>query len=243
MADLGEKLSEELKKAGAVLVGFADLRQAARPPQVTHLPVGVSIALTFAEPELARQPGRPGADPKYVEAYFRSRKSVDPPVGLGVDILRAAGYEAWGYGYQFFLDRWGEKDDMDPNQYLTASYQHKTTARLAGLGWIGRMGVMVTREYGPHVWLGSIFTDAPLATATEPLVKHRCGSCRQCQEACPVGAIKGQGWRLGLTRADLVDIEACQAHRRERGRAAEAPMCGLCLAACPFGRAHFSVSP
>lgn len=239
MSDLNEKLSEALKKAGAVLVGFADLSQAARPPQVAHLPVGVSIALTFAEPSLARQPGRPTADHKYVEAYFRSRTSVDSPVSLGVEMLRAAGYEAWGCGYQIFLDRQVAKDEMDPDQHLTARFQQKTMARLAGLGWVGRMGVLVTREYGPHVWLGSIFTDAPLATAAEPLTSHSCGSCRKCQEACPVGAIKGQGWKLGLSRADLVDIDICQAHRRERGRVAEAPMCGLCLAACPFGRAHF----
>jgi epoxyqueuosine reductase QueG len=232
-------LTGELKKAGALLVGFADLGQAARPPQVAHLPVGVSIALPFAEPGLARQPSRPSANPGYVEAYFRSRKSVDPPVLLGVEILRAAGYEAWGCGYQIYLDRQVEKDEMDPDQFLTACFQQKTMARLAGLGWIDRMGVMVTREYGPHVWLGSIFTDAPLATTTEPLVNHRCGSCRKSQEVCPVGAIKGQGWQLGLSRADLVDIEVCQTHRRERGREAEAPMCGLCLAACPFGRNHF----
>lgn len=239
MSDLSEKLAEELKRAGAVLVGFADLGQAPRPPKVAHLPVGVSIALTFAEPSLARRPGRPTAEPGYIEAYFRSRLSVDAPVSLGVDILRAAGYEAWGCGYQLFLDRQVEKDEMDPDRHLTARFQQKTMARLAGLGWIGRMGVLVTREYGPHVWLGSIFTDAPLTTAAEPLTAHRCGSCRKCLEACPVGAIKGQGWQLGLSRADLVDIEACQAHRRERGREAQAPMCGLCLAACPFGRGYF----
>lgn len=234
MSELAEKLIEELKKAGAVLVGFADLRQAARPPEAAHLPVGVAIARPFAEPALARSPGRPSADPAYVQAYFRSRLSVDGLIELGVEILRAAGHEAQGCGYQLFLGRRVEKDEMDPEQYLTARYQQKTTARLAGLGWIGRMGVLVTRQYGPHVWLGSIFTDAPLSPA-EPLTSHQCGSCRKCREACPVGAVKGPGWRVGLTRADLVDIEACQAHRRERGGEGGAPMCGLCLAACPFG--------
>lgn len=239
MLDLNGNLSEELKKAGAILVGFADLRHASKPPEVAHLPFGVSIALPFAETTLARQPGRPEVDPAYVQAYFRSRKSVDQPVSLGVEILRAAGHEAWGCGYQIYLDRRVEKDEMAPDQHLTARYQQKTTARLAGLGWIGRMGVLVTRQYGPHVWLGSIFTDAPLRTETAPLISRQCGSCRKCQEACPVGAIKGAGWQLGLNRADLVDIEACQAHRRERGRQADAPMCGLCLAVCPFGRGHF----
>ena len=230
---LTETFVAEMKKAGAVKVGFADLRIVETRP-FPELPTGVAIAVPFAEPALARHPGSPEADPRYVEAYVKSGQSLDPIAARGVELLRAAGYQAWGYGSEIFFDKCGQ--DMNPEAYLTSLYQHKTTATLAGLGWIGRMGVLVTKEFGPHVWLATLVTDAPFRPA-EAVTDSRCGSCRKCQEVCPVGAIQGAAWHRGLTRADLVDIKTCQAHRRERGQKAALPMCGLCLAACPFGKA------
>lgn len=231
LKDLAKTLAAEMKKAGAVLVGMADLRVVKSRP-FSELPTGVAIAVPFAVPELARHPGAPEADPRYVEAYVKSGQSLDPIAARGVDLLRAAGYEAWGYGSEMFFDKCGQ--DMNPEAHLTSFYQHKTTATLAGLGWIGRMGVLVTPKFGPHVWLATLVTDA-LFQPAEAVTESRCGSCRKCQEACPVGAIKGQAWRRGLTRDDLIDIKTCQAHRLERGQKAGKPMCGLCLAACPFG--------
>lgn len=229
---LTETFTAEMKKAGALLVGFADLRPVESRP-FPELPTGVAIAVPFAAPELARHPGVPEADPRYIEAYVKSGQSLDPIAARGVELLRAGGYEAWGYGGAIFFDKCGQ--DMNPEAHLTAFYQHKTTATLAGLGWIGRMGVLVTPQFGPHVWLATVVTNAPLPPA-EAITESRCGSCRKCQEACPVGAIKGQTWRRGLTRDELIDIKKCQAHRRERGQQAGIPMCGLCLAACPFGK-------
>lgn len=222
-------LERSLKNAGAVLVGFADLRPVT-PRPFEHLLTGVALALPFdPDPALARNPGQGAANPDYVAAYGRNRLKIDPLVELGTNILRREGFRAEGYGYEIFGGQRG--GDMNPALHLTAHYQHKTTARLAGLGWIGRMGVLVTRSWGPHIWLGTIFTDASLPPGT-PL-KPGCGSCRRCVEACPVQAIQGPVWQPGFQRADLLDIHKCQAHRRERGRETDLPMCGLCLAACP----------
>ena len=230
-ASLPLRLSRALLRAGAWRVGYADLSGVAERP-LKHLRVGVSVLLPFAGLGLAGRPGTPSADPAYIQAYMDSRDRVDPPVALGAALLRAAGYEAWGYGYHQHPN-WPE-GDLNPEARLSAYYQHKTTARLAGLGWIGRMGVLVTRQYGPHVWLGTIFTNAPLPTA-RPTERSECGSCRRCQAACPVEAVQGGLWRPGMARAELLDVEKCQPHRRERGRGLAAPMCGLCLAACPYG--------
>lgn len=232
IGDLAEQFTAEMKKAGAIMVGFADLR-IVKPRPFPELPTGVALAVPFADLSLARKPGAPEADPRYIEAYTRSGQSLDPIAERGVEFLRRAGYEAWGYGSETFFDKQGQ--DMNPEAYLTSFYQHKTTATLAGLGWIGRMGVLVTPKMGPHVWLATIVTDAPFAPA-EAMTESRCGSCRKCQETCPVGAIEGAAWRRGMARDELVDIKKCQAHRRERGQKAGKPMCGLCLAACPYGK-------
>ncbi|UQZ88211.1 hypothetical protein C4J81_02880 [Deltaproteobacteria bacterium Smac51] len=229
-----EKLIETLINAGAASVGCADM--APVPFAASRgLTTGISITFPFTHAHLARRPGLITADPEYIEAYYDFCSRLDPMVEAGVELLRAAGHQAEGYGYYTFFDRTG--DDMDPSLRLTAYYQHKTTATRAGLGWIGRMGVLVTREFGPHIWLATILTDAKMTTAS-PITEARCGNCRRCVEACPAGAIKGAAWNVGQTRDDLVDIEKCQAHRRLRGQGLRAPMCGLCLAACPFGAGH-----
>lgn len=61
----------------------------------------------------------------------------------------------------------------------------------AGLGEYGRLGLLITLEYGPRVRLGKIFTDLPLAP-DRPLrfgVKEFCQICRRCSAACPANAI------------------------------------------------------
>lgn len=229
--DLIEDLEKPLADAGATLTGYADLGSVTgRPfPELTH---GLALALAF-DPFLARQPGRPLANPAYVDEYYLTRARLDQLVERGVHILRSYGYRARGYGFQpFFGD---QVDDMRPTEYLIALYQHKTTAVRANLGWIGKMGVLVTKEYGPNIWLGTILTDAPLPGA-EPCRKSLCGRCRRCQEACPVKAVKGVLWAPDMLREDLIDVRGCQEHRRQRGHYLQRPMCGLCLAACPLGQ-------
>ncbi len=61
----------------------------------------------------------------------------------------------------------------------------------AGLGEYGRHGLLITKEFGPRVRLGKIYTDLPMAL-DKPLhfgVKEFCGICRACTRGCPVKAI------------------------------------------------------
>lgn len=61
----------------------------------------------------------------------------------------------------------------------------------AGLGEYGRHGMLITKEYGPRVRFGKIFTDRPLVD-DQPVsfgVKEFCEACRRASDACPVQAI------------------------------------------------------
>ena len=49
---------------------------------------------------------------------------------------------------------------------LSLKLQHKTVATRAGLGWIGKSGLLVTKEYGSAVRLASVLTDAEFETGT-----------------------------------------------------------------------------
>ncbi len=61
----------------------------------------------------------------------------------------------------------------------------------AGLGEYGRHGLLITKEFGPRVRLGKVFTDLPL-TYDQPItfgVREFCEICRRCTQACPPKAI------------------------------------------------------
>ncbi len=61
----------------------------------------------------------------------------------------------------------------------------------AGLGQLGRQGVLITPEFGPRVRLCKVLTDLPLVP-TKPIdfgVTRFCSTCEKCAEYCPSQAI------------------------------------------------------
>jgi reductive dehalogenase len=117
----------------------------------------------------------------------------------------------------------------------------------AGLGEVGRNGILVTPKYGPRVRLCKVFTDMPLVPdrAVEFGVEEFCEVCRKCATSCPAGAIpqgdRGDGplniSNAGGTRKWYVDGEKCFKFWSSNGCD-----CGNCVRACPFnkpdGRLH-----
>ena len=61
----------------------------------------------------------------------------------------------------------------------------------AGLGQLGRNGLLITPQYGPRVRIGKILTNLPLGV-DKPIsfgVPEFCNVCKRCAEKCPGGAI------------------------------------------------------
>ncbi len=119
---------------------------------------------------------------------------------------------------------------------------HKMAATCAGIGWIGRNGLLISPRYGPRLSLATVLTDAPLPPDA-PMARSLCGDCRLCEEHCPSGAITGESWSRDEPYPDLIETALCRSHKAERRAVAGRPNCGLCLAICPHGRMQRSRQP
>ncbi len=114
--------------------------------------------------------------------------------------------------------------------------RERVWAARAGLGWIGRNGLVIHPRFGSWFYLATIITDAALAPDVP--IPERCGTCTACVQACPTGAIV----------ADReVDARRCIAYhtienRQEIPETVAANLCGwvfgcdICQEVCPWNR-------
>ena len=106
-------------------------------------------------------------------------------------------------------------------------------ARDAGLGEIGRMGLLMTPELGPRVRLGVVTTEMPLVVderARDGSMIDFCARCRKCAEVCPAGAISLEDRKeIDGVRRWQIDSEACFTFWCHVGTD-----CARCVSACPY---------
>ncbi len=111
----------------------------------------------------------------------------------------------------------------------------------AGLGELGRSGVLLTREFGSSLRLATVTTDLPMALddPVELGVQEFCLRCQMCALACPAGAIpKGDKTaRRGVKRWKLA-AGRCYHYWRQVGSD-----CALCLVACPWSQPDSETRP
>lgn len=106
-------------------------------------------------------------------------------------------------------------------------------AKDAGLGEIGRMGLLMTPKHGPRVRIAVITTNLPLIPDTpsyEPSVIDFCTICKKCADTCPGKAISSDDMEMinGNLRWQI-NQEKCYNYWTICGTD-----CGRCMAICPF---------
>ena len=72
----------------------------------------------------------------------------------------------------------------------SAPVLEKPLAEKAGIGSIGKNGMLIHPQYGSYFFIGVIYTSLALPDHyQEASPQDVCGSCRACIQACPTGAI------------------------------------------------------
>jgi ferredoxin len=102
----------------------------------------------------------------------------------------------------------------------------------AGLGELGRLGLLMTPEFGPRIRLAVVTTDAPLVL-DRPLafgVQDFCGACLKCADVCPSRSIdRGAPAEHNGVLRWRSERDGCYRYWRLRGSD-----CGLCVKVCPY---------
>ncbi len=204
-----EALKQYLKREGATLVGVGDV-SVALTSEISHLTRGIAIALDK------------NLNAGAVEELGRLQR-------LTVKWLKEKGFRALSIP---------PDSDRKKGTYISKLYKlfsHKTAATCSGLGWIGKNGLLINREYGSKLTWATILTDAPFET-DRPISESECGDCDLCVRHCPSGAIRGHHWSTREPMKELVAYESCRALKKKRTPLDGKPNCGLCSAICPYSR-------
>ncbi|MBE6418235.1 MAG: tRNA epoxyqueuosine(34) reductase QueG [Akkermansiaceae bacterium] len=109
-------------------------------------------------------------------------------------------------------------------------------AAQAGLGWIGRNGLLIRPKHGSYCFLATILTTLELPYDTP--IPNRCGTCHRCEQACPTAALNNG--RCDARRCIAYwTIEAKAPTPQHITQAATERIygCDICQEACPWNRA------
>lgn len=126
---------------------------------------------------------------------YRPKKDIEPVSGLKI-----ARY-AYGEDYHVVIkeklrklaERMKEQiGDFDGRVFVdSAPVMERQWARRAGLGWLGKNGLLLNQHRGSYFFLAEIICDLDLSP--DAPVADRCGTCTACVDACPTQAIVQSG--------------------------------------------------
>ncbi|MDR3563940.1 MAG: 4Fe-4S double cluster binding domain-containing protein [Negativicutes bacterium] len=107
---------------------------------------------------------------------------------------------------------------------------------LAGIGYMGKSGLLIHEKYGPRFRLNVVLTDAPLEPVGKPVkIEGFCENCTKCVEACPSKAITGQKFDWNSPDKKINRAENCGKYRDHRGKTLNSRICNVCQYVCPAG--------
>jgi len=119
----------------------------------------------------------------------------------------------------------------------SAPVLERAWATRAGLGWIGKNSMLISKKNGSYFFISELITDIELEYDM-PMGGNYCGDCSRCIDACPTGAI---------TNLRTVDANKCISYLTIENKG-EIPVsftgsyekwifgCDICQQVCPWNK-------
>lgn len=150
---------------------------------------------------------------------------------------------SWGVDYHVLLrDKMTQLIDFMKEKNQEARFKpmvdtgeliDTVVAQRAGVGFIGRHGLLITEEFGSYVYLGEIITDIEFEPDAPGV--FGCGDCTRCVTACPTGAILGNGQLdpiACLSYQTQTKGSMPEKYRKKMGHVIYG--CDICQQTCPY---------
>ena len=137
-----------------------------------------------------------------------------------------------------------ERQNCEGRVYVdTGPLLEREWAQRAGIGWVGKNTMILSRELGSYFLLGEIILDLELKP-DRPHVEEFCGSCTRCLDACPTDA---------FAAPRVLDANKCISYhtvenREEIPDALKTKLgdwifgCDICQQVCPWNSKSAAVS-
>ena len=209
------------KRMGAISVGFCQMQdyhfysvrgrgEAYDKPVTPQHKYGIALTVEMDEKFLATGP----AGPTLMESAKQYLNSGTIAIQIA-RFLRNLGYEARAH--------------IDGNYEVICPL----VARDAGLGELGRMGLLMTPKLGPRVRIAVITTNFPVVITPRKAdysVHDFCNRCMKCANICPAQAIpKTEIAILNGVERWQINHEKCFGYWCITGTD-----CGRCMSVCPY---------
>ena len=199
MITVNRKIEELLFERGADIVRFVDI--SGLPASQTQ---GYKSAILFcmALPKDFIFAIRAGE--KREQVFVDKEHETDAIADWLADYLAQQGYKSYSQSEKSH----GQNGNYD-EKTRTSRLPHKTIARLAGTGYIGKNNLLINEKFGCAFSMCTVLTDAPVAAEKHPLVLSSCGDCNICKQVCSDNAILGNEWSESAGREGVVDVFKC----------------------------------
>lgn len=218
--EAAERIKQQIRRGLRPKWKIEEVNRSCNPksflPEAKSVVVAAECYLT-SEPADLTKPGEPhGKIARYTwRNYYYD---LEMKLRMVADFLK----ERVGEGFRFKC-------------YSNGPLAEKPLAERAGVGWYGKHGIIVTRQYGSWVVLGELLCNIKLEE-DEPL-EESCGKCKACIEACPTKAI---------VEPYVLDMPECLQYVTHHQMAIPTNMrelwgnrlygCTTCQEACPINR-------
>ncbi len=107
-------------------------------------------------------------------------------------------------------------------------------AQKAGIGWVGKHGILITRDFGPRVRLAAVYTsikNLPFVDSNDhEWIADYCKICGNCIKKCPSNAILESSIEHKSGRITNITLHKCFEYF------AQYYGCSVCVKVCPFSK-------